>query len=154
MNPLAAQPIPGQSLTNEPGNVPWEQPPQYVTLNEVVNLYVERLTTREGVEGLLNFVKQGGTLMDITNVLIKGAMMKGLHTIDVGFLAVPIIIELMKTICDMNGVSYVIEPEDMEKATEISEDVAKSVLDEALARVKADEDVMPASTGLMAKGGK
>lgn len=154
MNPLAAQPIPGQSLTNEPGNVPWEQPPQYVTLNEVVNLYVERLTTREGVDGLLNFVQQGGTLMDITNVLIKGAMMKGLHTIDVGFLAVPIIIELMKTICDMNGVSYVVEPEDMEKATEISEDVAKSVLDEALARVKADEDVMPASTGLMAKGGK
>jgi hypothetical protein len=154
MNPLAAQPIPGQSLTNEPGNVPWEQPPQYVTLNEVVNLYVERLTTREGVDGLLDFVKQGGTLMDITNVLIKGAMMKGLHTIDVGFLAVPIIIELMKTICDMNGVSYVVEPEDMEKATEISEDLAKSVLDEALARVKADEDVMPASTGLMAKGGK
>lgn len=152
MNPLAAQPIPGSSLTNEPGNSPWEQPPKYVTLDEVVNYYVDRMTTKEGVAGLLKAMDSGAPLMDIANVAIKAGMMKGLHTIDVGFIAIPILIELMKTIGDMNNTAYTIEAEDIEQAVEIDEDTAKSVLDEAMARVREDVDVMPASSGLMSKG--
>ena len=33
---LLDAPIPGQSLTSEPGNYPWEQPPQLNTVDEAV----------------------------------------------------------------------------------------------------------------------
>ena len=31
-------PIPGQSLTDEPGNAPWEKPAQYDTVEEATNV--------------------------------------------------------------------------------------------------------------------
>ena len=33
-------PIPGMSLTTEPGSVPWEQPPQLVTIQQVADFYI------------------------------------------------------------------------------------------------------------------
>ena len=33
-------PIPGQSLTDEPGNYPWEHPPQYVTTDGAADHYI------------------------------------------------------------------------------------------------------------------
>ena len=35
-------------------------------------------------------------------------MMKGIHSIDVGVIAIPILVEMMKTIGDMNDVGYVV----------------------------------------------
>ena len=33
-------PIPGQSLTNEPGSYPWEKPPKLNTVDEVISNYL------------------------------------------------------------------------------------------------------------------
>ena len=41
-NPFDA-PIPGQSLTNEPGNAPWEHPPQMVKMEEAMGYVWEKL---------------------------------------------------------------------------------------------------------------
>lgn len=151
MMELKAQPIPGMSLAGEPGNAPWEQPPKLTTLDEVVKDYVEKLTTPKAVEGLLNAMKTDAPLMAIANTLVKSSMMKGIHSIDVGMIAIPIIIELMKVIGDMNGVGYVVEAEDYQEATEIDEATAIEVLKEAKAAVAADVDVKRGS-GLMARG--
>lgn len=146
---FAAQPIPGMSLTAEPGNRPWEQSPQFVELDDVVGYYVERLTEEEAVDKLLEAMRQDAPLVDIANTLIKAGMMKGIHSIDVGFLTVPILVELMQTIGDMNGVGYVVESEDYMKATEVDEDTAKEVLASAVEEVKAAPAVK--RMGLMAK---
>lgn len=150
MMELSAHPIPGMSLAGEPGNVPWEQPPLLTTLDEVVMDYVEKMTTPKAVEELLKAMKTDVPLMDIANTLIKAGMMKGVHSIDVGMLSVPILIELMKTIGDMNNVGYIVEDEDYQDATEIDEATAMEVLKEAKAAVVADVDVKRG--GLMAKG--
>jgi len=76
-------------------------------------------------------------------------VMKGTHTVDMGTVVIPIIIELMKTIGDMNDVGYIVEDEDFEQATEIDEDTARSVLKEAVATVKEAPAVKQG--GLMAK---
>lgn len=146
---LSAQPIPGMSLTSEPGNRPWEQPPQFVELDDVVGYYVEKLTEEEAVDKLLEAMRQDAPLVDIANTLIKAGMMKGIHSIDVGFLAVPILVELMQTIGDMNDVGYVVESEDYMSATEVDEETAKEVLASAVEEVKAAPAVK--RTGLMAK---
>lgn len=146
---LAAQPIPGMSLTSEPGNRPWEQPPMFVELDDVVKYYVEKLTEEDVVENLLDVMQQDVPLVDVANTMIKAGMMKGIHSVDVGFLTVPIIVELMQTIGDMNDVGYVVESEDYLKATEVDEKTAKEVLASAVKEVKASPQVK--RTGLMAK---
>lgn len=146
---FAAQPIPGMSLTSEPGNRPWEQPPMFVELDDVVKYYVEKLTEEDVVENLLDVMQQDVPLVDVANTMIKAGMMKGIHSVDVGFLTVPIIVELMQTIGDMNDVGYVVESEDYLKATEVDEKTAKEVLASAVKEVKASPQVK--RTGLMAK---
>jgi hypothetical protein len=76
-------------------------------------------------------------------------IMNGIHTVDLGFVATPIIIELMKTIGDMNDVGYIVEDEDFEKATDIDENMAKEVLRGAVATVKEAPAVKQG--GLMSK---
>lgn len=146
---FSAQPIPGMSLTAEPGNRPWEQPPKFVELDDVIGYYVEKLTEEEAVDKLLEAMQQDAPLVSIANTMIKAGVMKSIHSIDVGFLAVPILVELMQTIGDMNGVGYVIESEDYIKATEVDEKTAREVLASAIAEVKASPEVK--RTGLMAK---
>lgn len=146
---FAAQPIPGMSLTSEPGNRPWEQPPMFVELDDVVKYYVEKLTEEDVVENLLDVMQQDVPLVDVANTMIKAGMMKGIHSVDVGFLTVPILVELMQTIGDMNDVGYVVESEDYMKATEVDEKTAKEVLESAVKEVKASPQVK--RTGLMAK---
>ena len=34
-----AGPIPGSSLTGTPGNTPWENPPQYAAVEDVIEFY-------------------------------------------------------------------------------------------------------------------
>lgn len=148
MNELKA-PVPGMSLTGTPGNNPWEQPPQYVYLDDVVSYYTEKLTTEKAVNNLLAAMKMNTPLMALANSLVKAGVMKGMHTIDVGFISIPILIELMKTIGDMNDVGYVVEDEDYIQATEIDEDTAKEVLRSAVAEVEKSPAVR--QSGLMAK---
>ena len=39
-------PVPGQSLTDTPGNYPWEHPPQYADPAEVAEFLVANITPR------------------------------------------------------------------------------------------------------------
>ena len=149
MMELTAHPIPGMSLTSEPGNRPWEQPPQFVELDDVVAFYVEKMTEGEVVDSLLEAMRNDAALVDIASTLIKGGVLNGVHSIDVGFLVLPIIVELMQTIGDMNDVGYIVESEDYRKATEVDEETAKEVLASAVAEVKAAPEVK--RTGLMSK---
>ena len=46
-------PIPGMSLTTEPGNRPWENPPQLNTVEEAIEYYTDKLTEPEKIDYLL-----------------------------------------------------------------------------------------------------
>ena len=151
---LNIHPVPGMSLTGELGNKPWEQPPMFVELDDVVNYYVEKMTEPKAVESLLTAMKTDAPLVAIANTLIKGAMMKGVHSIDVGIIAIPIIVELMKTIGDMNDVGYVVTDEDYNKATQIDEETARQALKEAVVNVKEKLEETTPRKGLMGKGAK
>lgn len=154
---LNAQPIPGMSLTGEPGNNPWEQPPLLAEFDDVVNYYVEKLTEPNAVDNLLKSMKTDAPLVAMATTLIKTGMMKGIHSIDVGMIAIPVIVELMKTIGDMNDVGYVVTTEDYQKSTEIDEDTLREVLREATETVKEKiegqpQEVAAPRKGLMGKG--
>ena len=50
-------PIPGQSLTNTPGNYPWEHPPQYTNIEDATEYVWDILHREENLDQVLTFLK-------------------------------------------------------------------------------------------------
>jgi hypothetical protein len=156
-NDLVTAPIPGMSLTSTPGNRPWEQPPQLVKLSQVVDYYTDRFTEPELVDEVLNAISKEAPLYEMAKGLMVTSVMKGLHTIDTGMMALPVIVEIMKTLAELNDIGYVIEQADKERMTTVDKRVAEAAIAEVRQaeeqRIeKAPEEPM-VSKGLMAKGG-
>ena len=100
-------PIPGMSLTTEPGNRPWENPPLYVTVEDALEFYVGRiLADQDSHDEVLNMLELRVPVENIANMLTKMSVMEGYHTIDVGILVSPAIEEMIMAIADMHGVKY------------------------------------------------
>jgi len=154
-NKLPSYTIPGNSLTKEPGNSPWEQPPMYVELPDIVDYYTEKLTTNESVDTITKSLEANISVVELTNVMIKAGVMKGIHSIDAGMLAFPVIAEMIKTIADISDVGYVESDKDFKKATQLDEATYLELIKESTAKVEEaiDAAVTPRK-GLMAKGAK
>ncbi len=113
-------PIPGQSLTHEVGARPWQQPAQYPTVEGALDWYLSRFEQRETTEELLNVMEMGIPLTVIANSLQLGAVLEGVHSIDVGILVTPVLIEMMAYIAEQNDIEFKIgtEEEDSPKPSE------------------------------------
>lgn len=151
-NPFLTAPIPGMSLTVEPGSVPWEQPPQYVTIDEVASFYSEKLDNPEAIYELMNILEKGMPILTIVNSMIKTSIMKGYHTVDTGFLVTPIVVEIIKTLADLNDVTYKVSPEDAAKGKTVSPTIIKQLIAEAKQKVEKSPEAVVERKGLMAKG--
>ena len=126
-------PIAGQSLTTELGNRPWEQPPQYTTVEDALNFYIPRIMEPTLRNDMLNTLEMGVPITTFANALQMAAVMQGKHTVDVGILVLPVLIEAIAYVADLEDVDYVM-------GTEIEEeDNTFSVSNIALAKKRIKE---------------
>ena len=126
-----SRPIPGQSLTHELRARPWQNPPQFTTVEESMDWYLERFDNPEIVQELLSVMESGVPISTIANSMQLGAVLQGVHSIDVGVLVMPILIEIMKTLAEKTDTKYVMgdEPEETDRASD-------AVLDSAVNKIK------------------
>jgi hypothetical protein len=162
-------PIPGQSLTAELGARPWQHPPQYATVEEAMDFYAPRILEPQFRDNIVDVMELGIPLTTIANSLQSGGVMQGKHSIDVGILIMPVLIEMLSYVGDEEGVDYTIgtemEEEDKDKFRDstIAKAMrnAKKVMEEAgskpveeLPETGVEEESMteePAPAGLMAR---
>jgi len=104
--PLFDAPIPGQSLTAELGARPWQSPAQYPTVDEAIEYYMSRMATDEFADNLLEVMEMGIPLTTMANTIQMSSVMEGKHSVDVGMLVMPMLIEMMMLIGDSAGVEY------------------------------------------------
>lgn len=149
---LFTAPIPGQSLTVEPGSVPWEQPSQYVTIDDVASFYSDKLDNPEAIFELMSLLEKGTPILTVVNTMVKASIMKGYHTVDTGFLVTPIIVEIIKTLADLNDVTYTITAEEAGKENTVNPAIIKQLIDEAKKKVEKSPEAIVERKGLMAKG--
>ena len=145
-------PIPGMSLTTEPKSRPWESPPQMTKVSEVVNFYSERLSNPDLMYSILDAVKKGIPIHDISLSLTKVSVMGGKHTVDTGMIVSPVITEMIKAMADLNDVGYVLTQEDTESTTTVSKALATEAIREVKASAKEVKEEQ--KTGLMSRGKK
>jgi hypothetical protein len=148
-------PIPGMSLTTEPGNRPWENPPELVTVEDAIEYYTKRIIAdTDSHEQVLEMLRTGLPVENAANILNKTSVMNGMHTLDVGILVLPVIEELIMTVADIYGERYITSTDDLIKGSTISAREAQSVVDELdkkpTEKTQAEE-AKPKANGLMAK---
>ena len=104
--PLFDGPIPGESLTAELGARPWQSPPQYANIDEVLDYYLSRMSQEDFMVQLVDVLEMGVPVSAIANSIQLAGVMQGLHTIDSGILAMPAIMEMIMMLGDAADVEY------------------------------------------------
>lgn len=104
-NKLSA-PIPGMSLTTEPGNRPWENPPKYVEVEDVIQHYVPIISEDDKADQLMTLLEEGVAVNFLVENLVTAGTMAGLHTLESGILAGPVLAEVIKAMAEIEEIDY------------------------------------------------
>lgn len=105
-------PVPGMSLTAEPKSRPWRRPSQVNTVDEAITLYAPMFQDKKTRRMMLEQIENGIPLTSIADILITANAMEGRHTLDVGILIAPVLVETMISFAEMADIEYVIGNED------------------------------------------
>jgi len=172
-----SRPIPGQSLTDSPKNSPWERPPELVETGEVVKHYISKLAKEDVMDDLAAIFDMGADLESVVETMMLTGSMKGVHTVEAGMLAGPVVGTFIKSAMYSYGIEVketMVDPSEAKKKKaearlkNILKDYLKSnptqdegaELVEQMAESEAEPEEMQQEepmveeqpTGLMAKG--
>ena len=150
-NPFDA-PVPGQSLTDTPGNYPWEHPPQFTDPEEATEFIWQTLHTEEFMEQVIGMLDAGVPIEAITRVIVFGGFVEGKFTPDVGFLITEPVMKMLMAIGVRAGLNNIrMSMQDITNSKQMS-DIAKIKLskkdfEKSVSAVESDVK----KTGLMSK---
>ena len=147
-NPFDA-PIPGQSLTDEPGNYPWEHPPKTTDPQDALNKFWDRLTDPEVAEEMIIMMEAGVPIEALARILTFTGFAEGEFTPDVGFLTIEPLMKMLAAIGMRAGVkNLIISLEDFSNKKTIRDMLTLKQVNERIEEVA--EDVKQEPKGLMA----
>jgi hypothetical protein len=161
--PLFDAPIPGMSLTAELGGRPWQNPSQYTTVDEAIEYYLDRMSSDEFNQQLVEIMEAGIPLTTLANTIQMASVMDGKHNIDVGMLVIPVLIEMMRLVGDSAGIDYNVGIDNPEKdltrsslLAKVSSKIKKELSEEKTEKeTEEPEDTEEVETkGLMARRAK
>lgn len=101
---LIQGPVPGQSLTDTPRNSPWERPAEFDTVEDVVKLYIKKLADQEVLDDIAVTFELGADLKTLTETIMLTGSMKGVHTVETGMLAGPVVASFIKMAMQEYGI--------------------------------------------------
>tara|TARA_R100001591_G_C4256752_1_gene158631 strand:+ start:43 stop:543 length:501 start_codon:yes stop_codon:yes gene_type:complete len=130
--PLFDAPIPGQGLTHELKARPWQNPPQYSTVDEAVEFYISRMGEDSFSEKLIDAMEMGIPLTTLANTIQLNNVMEGRHSVDIGILVMPVIIEMMRLIGDSANIEY-------DTGMDKKEKTRSTLIDKALNKLRDEE---------------
>jgi len=133
--PLLDAPIPGMAMTHELGARPWQTAAQFTTVDEAIEYYMSRMATEEYMEQAVDVLEMGVPITTIANTMQMAGVMEGKHSIDVGMLVTPLIMEMLMLIGDNADINY------DDGLTDIKEDtVSDSMLEKMRKEMKSRID--------------
>jgi len=143
-------PIPGQSLTDEPGNYPWEHPPKTLDPEQALDKFWNRLTDPEVAEEIIIMMESGGPVEALARILTFTGFAEGEFTPDVGFLTIEPLMKMIAAIGMRAGVkNLVISLEDFGNNKTIKDMLSLKEVNERIEEV-VDEKKQEQPKGLMA----
>jgi len=149
-NPFDA-PIPGQGLTDKPGNYPWEHPPQYTNTADAADAVWNKLTNPEFTEQVIAMLDSGIPVEAIGRIILFSGFSEGKWNPDVAFVIAEPIMKMIASIGIQGGVKkFRISIQDLTNKKEM-----KSILDVKKNKEEFEKAAMGATKSLekpMAQG--
>ena len=145
-----SSPVPGMSLTAEPKAREWEKPAKYAEPEEALKYYIDEMSSPEMLNKMADILESKFPADALTDGIILGGVMKGIHSIDVGVMISPALYLFIKEMGRMMDVEVVtgLEGSDvpdegmlrMAREQEVEEDseeqeVLSEVVEEAMADI-------------------
>lgn len=127
--------IPGQSLTAEPKNAPYENPPELNTAEDSIMWHLNRLQEDDKMKALLDTLELGLDVVTITEGLLRGAVLNGIHSIDISLVIAPVVHEYITSTAEKVGIDF---EEGLPDSSEMDEEINYRV-DETKANRKLEE---------------
>ena len=84
-------PKPGQSLTDEPGNYPWEHPPQRASVEEALDDIYESLMQEKNMKRMFTLLRMGIPVEALVKIITFAGFLEGKYTVDVAKLLEPMV---------------------------------------------------------------
>ena len=152
------QPIaPGISWTAPEKSRPWQQPPQLVNVGDVIQKYMDSFSDPEAISNAIDALETKVPLSVMAQSIMLNHVSEGVHTLDMGILVMPVLIELLITFADLSKTDYTVFPDEIEKQNIIPLGIAKLAMKKALEGMQktVDKTIEEAQetkpTGLMAR---
>ena len=136
-------PVPGQSLTDEPGNYPWEHAPQYSDPEEVLHLLFDKLGEPEVVEQVIAMLDSGVPVEAIVRVMTFSGFMNGKFNPDVGFLIIQPLMNMVSAIGiragikklklsieDLSNTDFITNMAELKAAREKIDDISQDITED------------------------
>jgi len=149
------RPVPGQSLTDEPKNYPWEHPPQFSDIREARDRIFDNLTEEESVQQLLTMLSANVPAEAVVRTILFAGFTEGKWTVDSAILLAPVILMQVVSIAKAAGLEKFRilmdeQPDDnfTKAMLRVSEDTGVKGVKKAAEKIK--KETAPA-TGLMGK---
>lgn len=159
--PVNSGPIPGENFTADTKNFPWHKPPEFVDLDDALDMLSKKVSDWSVASSLLTMADIGIPLYKISQTLVMGGVSNGKWTLDLGLLIAGPLTRILELICIGFKIDYTTgiddgEPEfvtgDFFKSLEELKNMKNSrngfkPLNEGLAAIKSSaEDQEPVET--------
>ena len=153
-NPFDA-PIPGQGLTDKPGNYAWEHPPQFTNTSEAADFVWDKLTRPEFAEEVIGMLDSGIPVEAIGRIIIFSGFIEGKWNPDVAFVIAEPVMKMIAAMGIQGGVKkFRISMQDLTNNTEMKAifnvKKNKTEFEKASKGVQAEIEKQPSQKGLMA----
>jgi hypothetical protein len=152
-------PIPGQSLTDTPGNYPWEHSPNVTRVEDAMMYLTERFTEEENAQNLVSMLKAGVPVEAIARVVLFAGFTEGKWSVDLAILIGEPLMKLIAAIGSRLGLKEMYISMKRKKKTNVGDEmivrneVSKSMedIEEELSEKEDTEEKEPMPIGLMSK---
>ena len=153
-NPFDA-PVPGQGLTDKPGNYPWEHPPEYTDTMEASEFLWDKLTEPLFAQQIIGMLDAGVPVEAISRIVLFSGFTEGKWTPDVGFMLAEVVMKMVATIGFTGGVKkFKISMTDLTNNNDMKEILnlksRNEELEKAAKNLGKEIKAMPEQKGLMA----
>ena len=102
-------PIPGQSLTQELGNAPYEQPPQYTELTEFMDYMFDNLSRTSVRRDLLRLLNAGVPVTSLLGPVLLHAVSEGKLNMDLAMLSLEPLVYMLAGFGHHAGINVVLD---------------------------------------------
>lgn len=145
MSSFLEAPVPGQSLTDQPKNWPWENPPEMADPEEATRYYINKLADEDVMDDLSVVLGGGMPVAPFVKTLLTTGVMNGRHSVDVSIIIAPVIHAFIKAAMTSYGIEV---RDDITSPEEELKEREKQRLMTALELAMADADKKPDDPGI------